>query len=104
MFRRAVIHFLLVFLFAFTQMGVATHEISHYSDPAKHSQQDKNSPTDQCGKCVSYAQVGSGLQAQSYTLPTFEAQFQTASHYSFHVFTLHRTVYAARAPPLTLKS
>lgn len=41
MLQRFAIRFALIFLFAFTQIGVVTHEISHLNDFTKHSQQDK---------------------------------------------------------------
>ncbi len=104
MFKRLAIHFLLVFLFAFTQIGVATHEISHYADPAKHSQQDKNSPAEQCGQCIAYAQVASGLQAQPFLLPNSDARFETTSHVNFSHYATHHAAYSARAPPITINT
>jgi len=104
MFQRAAIHFLLVFLFAFTQIGVATHEISHYADSAKHSQQDKNSPTEQCGQCIAYAQVASGLQSQPFLLPNSDASFETTSHVDFSHYASHHAAYSARAPPITINT
>ena len=35
MLQRLFVHFSLILLFAFTQMGIVTHEISHFSDFAK---------------------------------------------------------------------
>lgn len=106
MFKRAAIHFLLVFLFAFTQMGVATHEISHYANPAKvkHSQQDKNSPTEQCGQCIAYAQVANGLQSQSFVLPGSNASFAIASTVDHQHYSHHHAAYSARAPPLPINT
>lgn len=103
MLQRFALQLLLVFLFAFTQIGVATHEISHFSDSAKQ-QQDKNTTTEQCAQCIAYAQVASGLQAQPFILPTFDAHFSASTHYFFNAITRHAAAYAARAPPFTLNS
>lgn len=99
MLKRFAVHFALIFLFAFTQIGVVTHEISHLGDFTKHSQQDKKAPTEQCGKCLSYSQVANGLQAQTFVLPGFDASFQKTSSYYFNTQSSLPTAYAARAPP-----
>ncbi|NOT14511.1 MAG: hypothetical protein HOP21_02815 [Methylotenera sp.] len=102
MLQRFFIQIALVFVFALTQIGVATHEISHFSTAEKHSQHDKNTPSEQCGQCIAYTQVGSGLQSHAFALPTFDAHFQTASHYFFNALTSPHAAYAARAPPSLL--
>lgn len=99
MLKRFAAHFALIFFFALTQLGVATHEISHFSESAKHSQQDKNLPAEQCGQCISYAQVASGLQSTAFVLPNVEASFANTSRYYFNAQTALLTSYAARAPP-----
>lgn len=104
MLQRFTIHFALVLIFAFTQMGVATHEISHFVDAAKHGQQDqksqdKNAPAEQCEQCISYAKVASGLQLSTFVIPAITAGFTaTTSHY-FSFQPNHSTAYTARAPP-----
>lgn len=103
MLQRFALQFLLIFLFAFAQIGVAAHEISHYSDAAKH-QQDQNTAAEQCAQCLAYAQVASGLQAQPFILPTVDAQFAASTHYFFNAITRQTAAYAARAPPITLNS
>ena len=40
MTKRFSIHFALIFLFAFAQIGAITHEISHVEYLVKHSQQE----------------------------------------------------------------
>ncbi len=101
MLQRLSLHFLLIFLFAFTQIGAATHEISHYSDAVKQHQQDKNTPAEQCEQCVAYAQLASGLQSQPFVLPFFDGHFASAAYYFFNDSTSPLTAYAARAPPQT---
>jgi hypothetical protein len=104
MLQRFAIHLALVFLFAFTQMGVATHEISHFADTVKHSQQDqkaqdKHTPAEQCEQCISYAKVASGLQLPAFVIPAITAGLTvTTSHY-FSCQSNLSTAYAARAPP-----
>lgn len=104
MLQRLAVHIALVFLFAFTQMGVATHEISHLADITKHSQQGKNAPAEQCEQCISYAQVANGLQSQPFVLPGFNARFETSSSYYFNSQSTALTAYLARAPPQTSNS
>lgn len=101
MLKRFSVHLALIFLFAFTQLGVATHEISHFSEEAKHSQNDKNTPAEQCGQCISYAQVASGLQSTAFVLPSVEASFEITSSDYFHGQSTLLTAYTARAPPQT---
>lgn len=101
MLKRFAIQFALIFLFAFTQLGLVTHEISHLDDFTKHSQQDKKAPTEQCGKCISYSQVASGLHSQAFTLPSFEAKVKIRSNYYFNNQSSLQTAYAIRAPPQT---
>lgn len=104
MLQRLFIHLTLVLLFALTQIGVATHEISHITERSKHSQLDdkaqpKNTAAEQCAQCISYAKVASGV------LPAITLAL---NHQSGPALTLsaHSTVqnslsqpYAARAPP-----
>ena len=104
MLQRFALQFLLIFLFAFTQIGVATHEISHFQDSTRQHQQDKNTAAEQCAQCIAYAQVASGLQTQSFILPSFDAHFAASAYYFFNVTFRHAASYAARAPPLSLNS
>lgn len=105
MLQRFALQFLLIFLFAFTQIGVATHEISHYSDQAqKQHQPDQNTVAEQCAQCLAYAQVASGLQAQPFVTPMLDGHFSASTGYFFNTLTRHSAVYSARAPPLTLNS
>jgi len=99
MLKRFAVHFALIFLFAFTQLGIATHEISHLNEFSQHSQQDKKAPAEVCSKCLSYSQVASGLQSPAFTLPNIEAGFASNSNYYLNVQYSLQTAYAARAPP-----
>ena len=101
MLKRVTAQLVLIFLFAFAQIGAATHEISHFSDLTKHNQQEKNTTAEQCGQCAAYAQVASGLQSHTFVLPTSDARFETATPYYFSNAFTHTSAYAARAPPIT---
>lgn len=104
MLQRYVIHFVLVFLFAFTQMGVATHEISHFNDIKQHSQQDpktqsKQSVAEQCAQCLSYAKVASGLELSAFKIPAIRADIIAVCSQSSSFQSAFTSAYAARAPP-----
>ena len=104
MFKRFSIHVALVFLFAFAQIGAVTHEISHVEDLIKHSQQDpskqdKNTHSEQCAQCISFAKIASGLAAQSFVIPTLEISFVSSTQLSTQPSSNSHTAYAARAPP-----
>jgi hypothetical protein len=104
MLQRYLVHFALVFLFAFTQMGVATHEISHLTDASRHSQQDptsqsKQAAAEQCAQCISYAKVASGLQLSAFEIPVISAD-QNVFIGEFSSFkSAFTSAYSARAPP-----
>ncbi len=111
MFKRISIHVALIFLFAFAQIGVVTHEISHVEDFAQHSQldaskqdpskQDKNTHSEQCEQCISFAKIAGGLVAQSFVLPSLQASFVAGIPASTQTLSQPHTAYAARAPPVT---
>lgn len=99
MLQRFAIHLTLIFLFAFTQVGVATHEISHLTDKIQHSQQDKNSPAEQCAQCISYAEAASGLALSAFVIPVINTSLTATSSHFFSFQPYLNTAYAARAPP-----
>jgi len=99
MLQRYAIHLALIFLFAFTQVGVATHEISHLTDISHHSQQDKKTPAEQCAQCISYAEVASGLELSAFIIPVISTSLIATSSHFFSFQPYLNTVYAARAPP-----
>lgn len=106
MLQRYVIHLALIFLFAFTQVGVAAHEISHLSNQHQHSQSDpqsqsKHTSAEQCSQCISYAKVASGLALADFVIPEIAAGTASAPAYFFSPLTLTTTAYTARAPPQT---
>jgi hypothetical protein len=104
MLQRYVIHFALAFLFAFTQIGVVTHEISHLTEASQHSQQDsksqsKQAAAEQCSQCISYAKVASGLKLSAFEIPVVSADPIAITGHSLSSQSAFSSVYAARAPP-----
>ena len=104
MLQRYVIHLALIFLFAFTQVGVAAHEISHLNNKHQHSQSDpqsqsKNTPAEQCSQCISYAKVANGLALAEFVIPEIDSGITSRPTYFFKQFSPTSTAYTARAPP-----
>lgn len=102
MLQRYLINFALIFLFAFAQMGVAAHEISHLSNNDQHTQQDsksKNTVAEQCAQCLSYAKVASGLQPTAFNLPVVQAESTAINSYFSNFTSTLSCAYGARAPP-----
>lgn len=51
-------------LLLFAQQGAALHALSHYRADFASSESDKSSPhSDQCARCVAYAQTGAAASA-----------------------------------------
>lgn len=112
MLHRLLFAFTLILSFGMAQMGVVTHEISHYTNPAatdqqqnfnknssKHSQNDQTPHGQVCEKCVSYAEIGSAIPSTHIALaltvtarPHTSASLQSSSH-------AKPLTYQARAPP-----
>lgn len=104
MLQRYVIHFALVFLFAFTQIGVVTHEISHVTDTYQHSQQDQKSQSkqtiaEQCAQCLNYAKVASGLELSVFKIPAIISAPNALCCQNVSFESSFISAYAARAPP-----
>lgn len=99
MLQRLAVHVTLIFLFFFTQIGLATHEISHIVLADKHTQQDKNTTTEQCEQCISYAKVANGLQLSAFDILEFAPDLSEAVDFYANFYSPITTAYAARAPP-----
>jgi hypothetical protein len=104
MLQRLFVHISLVLLFAFTQIGVATHEISHFNKPAQQTQPDKNTAAEQCGQCIAYAQSANALPTHHFVIPLSEAQFQLATAQVAQLTSRLTSPYSARAPPFSSMS
>ncbi len=101
MLQRIFIQFSLIFLFAFTQMGVVTHEISHFNEPIKQSSSDKKTTAEQCGKCIAYAQSANAVPTQDFFLHQNDAHFQLATIHVARLTARLISPYCARAPPFS---
>ena len=109
MFKRFSIHVVLIFLFAFAQIGAVMHEISHVEDLTKHSQQNQNNldsskqnqntQSEQCAQCISFAKIAGGLVTQTFVFPTLQTSFIVSAQLSAQPTPNPHTAYAARAPP-----
>ena len=104
MLQRVFIHLSLILLFAFTQIGVATHEISHLTSGTQQHHQDQNKSERQCEQCLSYSHA-----AVADLAPTFTFSVAPAEHiFTASVFTstlsANPSFYSARAPPTTLQT
>jgi len=103
MLQRYILNFALIFLFAFAQIGVAAHEISHLSNSDQHTQQQdnksKNTVAEQCAQCLSYAKVASGLATDTVVLPAISADLIADTVYFSNFASTLVCAYGARAPP-----
>lgn len=99
MLHRVFVHLSLVVLFAFTQMGIATHEISHFADLTQQTQQDKNTPNHQCEQCISHAGIDNGLSSQAYVFVLQQAVSIAVISLKANFLNTTSQHYAARAPP-----
>ena len=100
MLKRYAIHFALIVLFAFTQIGLAAHEISHVNELSQHTQQQhKKAATEPCAQCLSYAQVAGAIVPDGLFLAHFDASFSLHSKQYFNSLSNSLSAYAARAPP-----
>jgi len=91
-------------------MGIATHEISHFSDliqdsqPDSKSKQDKQSPNHQCEQCISHADIGNGLAESAFVFAVNQFVSLSANELYFWFINLPNRTYSARAPPQTAHS
>lgn len=100
MLQRAFIHISLILLFALTQMGVATHEISHLTENNKPHQQDKNSHESQCGQCLTYSHAATAEISHTYVFDVIPViQVYTPEAFANSTLTTP-SFYSARAPPI----
>ncbi len=101
MLHRFIVHLSLVVLFAFTQMGIVTHEISHLADLTQQSQQHKNTANHQCEQCISHAGIENSLGSQTFVFALQQAISIAELSFKAHFFSTTSQHYAARAPPQT---
>lgn len=102
--QRLFIHFSLIVLFAFTQIGMTAHQISHYADHQEQHHQDPSSHEDQCGQCITYNHLADADIAHTFWLDSTQTKpvFSSVASASHYASTL--SYYAARAPPTILQT
>ena len=100
MLKRYAVHFALIVLFAFTQIGLAAHEISHVNELSQHNQQQhKKAASEPCAQCLSFAQVAGAIVPDDLFLAHIDASFSLHSNQYFNTQSNSLSAYAARAPP-----
>jgi hypothetical protein len=100
MLQRIFLHLSLVFLFALTQLGVATHAISHLSESIQQQhQQDQNSHESQCGQCISYSHAADTHSAQAFSFDVTPVKHIVAAKKPVNTSSVSSSFYSARAPP-----
>jgi hypothetical protein len=101
MLQRLIIHLSLILLFAFTQIGVATHAISHLTGDNAQHQQDQNNHQNQCEQCLSYghASVANLKPVFTFQVTPVQQVFALSDFYSSSSTSTY--FYSARAPPTT---
>lgn len=105
MLSRVFIQLGLVLIFAITQVGVLTHEISHINEltqQSDHSNPDKDTAKEQCGQCIGSAQAASSFPTQAFVFHVNQAQYQLTTPYVAYLASVLVASYSARAPPLAL--
>lgn len=108
--------FLLLLTFAFAQIGLVTHELSHFADTNsvvqktqqiqsshqsdERQKQDKDSLNKSCPTCLAYSIIASShtINAFVLTLAVFEQHYFLAIEASG--LNCHFRYYPARAPPI----
>ena len=102
MLRRYLITFFLALLFVLTQQGLTAHEISHISDIQQSSQkQDKTTHTNFCEKCLSFSDLGHGLNSKHFSIALSALSVDYTNHALLKTYSITYPLYSARAPPLT---
>lgn len=98
MLKRVFIHLSLILLFAFTQMGVVTHAVSHIAD-GHEQQQDQSSHEDQCGQCLSLSHLAGADIVDSVSFTFAPAEHVLSANIASSVNATTPPVYSARGPP-----
>lgn len=98
MLQRVFIHLSLILLFAITQIGVATHEISHLADGTQH-QQDQHNTESQCEQCLSYSHAAVADLAPTFTFQLAPSEHTFTASTFASTFASPLSFYSARAPP-----
>ncbi|MEZ0209545.1 MAG: DUF2946 family protein [Methylophilus sp.] len=100
MLKRFYTYVLISMLFAFTQIGIAAHEISHLNDFSNQSQSDhQHAGGEPCTLCLGLSVIAGGMPSTAFVLPAIagdKPDYILITSTSVQSFT---RIYAARAPP-----
>ncbi|WP_229008742.1 hypothetical protein [Methylophilus sp. Leaf408] len=100
MLKRFYTYVLISVLFAFTQIGMAAHEISHLNDLSNQSQSDhQHTGGEPCTLCLGLSVIAGGMPPTAFICPVIacdKPHYILTSSTAVQSFT---KVYAARAPP-----
>lgn len=99
MLQRVFIYFCLILLFAFTQIGLATHEISHLTGDNHPHQQDKNSHESQCEQCLVLSHAAHAPLAHSFVFFSTPIKQIYLAKFQSSPLSCSASPYSARAPP-----
>ncbi|MGQ0442998.1 MAG: hypothetical protein ACT4OH_06060 [Methylophilaceae bacterium] len=99
MLQRFLVHFSLVVLFALTQIGVVSHEISHFSENQTQSQQDQTSHESPCEKCIVYANAAANGLVHAFVFDVIHSKHTFEAGYQVSFQSTSSFAYRARAPP-----
>jgi|TARA_B110000208_G_scaffold191153_1_gene257105 hypothetical protein len=104
MTKRAFIYLSMIFLFAFSQIGVAMHSSSHFLHSYEDQQQDQNNTEHQCGQCISISHADDANVTQLFDFMVTSAEYTFIASKHPRVTTALPLVYSARAPPQYLQA
>ncbi len=100
MLKRFYTYVLISLLFAFTQIGIAAHEISHLTDLSNQSQPDhQHTGGEPCTLCLGLSVIAGGMPATAFVTPVIACDKPHYISTSSSVVQSFTKVYAARAPP-----
>lgn len=86
-------------LFAFTQIGMAAHEISHLADLTSQSQPHKHTGGEPCTLCLGLSLIAGAVPPTVFTCPLIDGNLLVDISTSPSFVQPFDRDYAARAPP-----
>ena len=101
MIHRSLQSLLFAILLVFAQQAAMLHPYVHTVDFQQKSQSDKQAPkySEVCEKCLAFADIGSAVGSQSYTLNIASGPFELISTNHQSIASERFPDYRSRAPP-----
>ncbi len=97
--KSTFIYLSMIFLFAFTQVGVAMHSINHWVDCHEEQHQDQGEAEEACVQCLSISHADGVHLSRDYHLTFTAGRHIFVEDFLAALFAPHHFVYAVRAPP-----